>query len=75
MKLSASLPDDAVGFLDEYARSHGMSTRSSVLLKAVRLLRDSELGGDYAEAWNEWAKADEDEAWNITTGDGLSDES
>lgn len=70
MKLSVSLPDEDVEFLDAYARARGYDSRSSVLHKAVRLLRASELGGDYEEAWSEWA-AEDAEAWETTTGDGL----
>jgi Arc/MetJ-type ribon-helix-helix transcriptional regulator len=71
MKLSVSLPDEDVDFLDAHARAHGLSTRSSVLRRAVRLLRDSELGNDYADAWEEWASSGEAEAWEVTAGDGL----
>ena len=70
MKLSVSLPDEDVGFLDAYARGQGFPSRSAVLQKAVRLLRSSELGGDYAGAWAEWAGSGEAEAWEATAGDG-----
>lgn len=35
MKLSVSLPEDVVGFIDEYARRHGMSSRSAVIHRAI----------------------------------------
>ena len=41
MKVSVSLPDDDVEFLDAYARSQGIESRSAVVHKAVRLLRAS----------------------------------
>ena len=71
MKLSASLPDEDVEFLDAYARSHRLDSRSSALRRAVRLLREAELGGDYADAWDEWNSAGEHEAWDRSVGDGL----
>ena len=71
MKLSASLPDEDVEFLDAYAQAHGLTTRSSVLQRAVRLLRDAELGGAYGDAWEEWASSGEAGAWDATVGDGL----
>lgn len=70
MKLSVSLPDEDVEFLDEYARARGYDSRSSVVHKAVRLLRASELGSAYEDAWSEWA-VDEAEVWETATGDGL----
>jgi Arc/MetJ-type ribon-helix-helix transcriptional regulator len=44
MKLSVSLPDEDVEFLDAYANEQGFPSRSAVLHKAVRLLRGAELG-------------------------------
>jgi hypothetical protein len=64
VKIGVILSEGDVSFLDEYAGSHGLPTRSSVLLRAVRLLRESELGCDYAEAWDEWAEAGEGDAWD-----------
>jgi Arc/MetJ-type ribon-helix-helix transcriptional regulator len=66
-----SLPDEDVEFLDHYARTQGYESRSAVVHKAVRLLRASELGGDYADAWNEWSESGNAEAWDTVVGDGL----
>jgi Arc/MetJ-type ribon-helix-helix transcriptional regulator len=71
MKVSVSLPDDDVDFLDSYADSQGFASRSAVVHKAVRLLRASELGPAYEDAWDEWSKEDAD-AWESTAKDGLS---
>ena len=38
MKVSVSLPDEDVEFLDAYARSQGLASRSATVHKAVRLL-------------------------------------
>ena len=72
MKLSVSLPDEDVDFLDQYARTQGYASRSAVVHKAVRLLRASELGTDYADAWNEWSESGDIEAWDAVAGDGLA---
>lgn len=69
--MSVSLPDDDVHFLDEYARAQGVGSRSAVLHKAVRLLRASELGPAYADAWQEWDDSGEQEVWSAATDDGL----
>lgn len=71
MKVSVSLPDDDVQFLDSYAKEQGFDSRSAVLHKAVRLLRAAELGGDYEDAWREWATADDSHLWETVTADGL----
>jgi Arc/MetJ-type ribon-helix-helix transcriptional regulator len=72
MKLSVSLADEDVEFLDAYARSRGMPSRSAVLQRAVRLLRASELGPAYGDAWEEWAAEPDAELWDATIADGLT---
>ena len=71
MKLSVSLPDQDVEFIDEYASEHGVDSRSAVVHRAVRLLRASELGESYAAAWEEWEATDAAD-WESTLADGLS---
>ena len=72
MKVSVSLPDEDVDFLDGYATAQGFSSRSAVVHKAVRLLRASELGPAYEDAWSEWSSGDYAETWESTVSDGLS---
>jgi Arc/MetJ-type ribon-helix-helix transcriptional regulator len=72
MKVSVSLPDEDVDFLDAYASSQGFASRSAVVHKAVRLLRASELGPAYEDAWTEWTTGDEAAAWEPTASDGLN---
>lgn len=71
MKLSVSIPDEDVEFIDRYASEHAVPSRSGVVKRALFLLRANELGEFYAEAWDEWTKADGD-AWEATAGDGLT---
>ncbi len=71
MKLSVSLSGGDVEFIDRYAAEHAVESRSGVVQRAVGLLRASELGDDYAAAWDEW-EASEDGGWESTVGDGLS---
>jgi Arc/MetJ-type ribon-helix-helix transcriptional regulator len=70
MKLSVSLPDDDVAFIDEYATEHGVDSRSGVVHRAVSLLRAIELGEAYEAAWSDW-ESTEAEVWETTAGDGL----
>lgn len=71
MKLSVSISDPDVEFIDSYAAEHGVESRSQVVQRAVALLRASELGDAYAAAWDEWADSDDAGAWEATSADGL----
>jgi Arc/MetJ-type ribon-helix-helix transcriptional regulator len=71
MKLSVSLPDEDVEFLDAYAAERGFPSRSAVVHKAVRLLKSSELSTAYEDAWDQWATTGEADAWEATAADGL----
>ena len=71
MKVSVSLPEDDVEFLDSYAQAQGIESRSAVLHKAVGLLRASQLGNAYEEAWASWSASGDAEAWEAAVADGL----
>lgn len=71
MKLSVSISPVDVEFIDRYASEHGVESRSGVVQRAVSLLRASELGDDYAAAWDEWESSDA-ETWGVTVADGIS---
>ena len=73
MKLSVSLPDEDVEFLDDYAREQGVESRSAVVHRAVRLLRATELTGSYEDAWAEWASSPDAAGWDATSADGVAD--
>lgn len=71
MKVSVSLPDEDVEFLDAYASAQGFSSRSAVVHKAVRLLRGSELDAAYEEAFSEWEESGLEKDWESTVADGI----
>jgi Arc/MetJ-type ribon-helix-helix transcriptional regulator len=71
MKVSVSLPQEDVQFLDAYAREQGFGSRSAALHQAVRLLRAAELGDAYQGAWQEWRDDGSDAVWALTSADGL----
>jgi Arc/MetJ-type ribon-helix-helix transcriptional regulator len=71
MKVSVSLPEEDVAFLDEYAQSQGIQSRSAVVHRAVGLLRASELGDAYEDAFSSWSDDGEASAWETVAGDGL----
>lgn len=70
MKLSVSMSDEDVEFLDHYAAEHGVESRSAVVQRAVSLLRTTELADDYAAAWKEWSTSEAD-LWEPVVGDGV----
>jgi Arc/MetJ-type ribon-helix-helix transcriptional regulator len=72
MKLSVSLSDKDVEFIDQYATEHGVESRSGVVQRAVWQLRATELGDDYTAAWDEWNSSDR-EVWDSAIADGVSD--
>jgi len=72
MKISVSLPDEDVEFLDELADSKGFHSRSAVVHTAVKMLRSSTLGDAYTAAWAEWEASDDASDWELTAGDGIS---
>jgi Arc/MetJ-type ribon-helix-helix transcriptional regulator len=73
MKLSVSLPEDDVTFVDEYSEKTGMASRSSVIHKAIMLLRETSLQDAYAAAFEEWESGGEARLWEEIVGDGVAD--
>jgi Arc/MetJ-type ribon-helix-helix transcriptional regulator len=71
MKVSISLPDGDVAFLDAYASENGLESRSAAVQKAVRALRDTGLEAAYTEAFAEWEGTEDAALWEATVADGL----
>lgn len=67
-KVSVSLSEADLSYLDGQTLSGRYASRSAALQDAIRKLRESELADAYAEAFGEW----HDEAWDGAVGDGLS---
>ncbi|MGH7862236.1 MAG: ribbon-helix-helix domain-containing protein [Candidatus Dormibacteraceae bacterium] len=71
MKLSVSLPEEDVRFLDEYAHRQGIQSRSAALHRAVRLLRTAGLSSAYEDAWDGWSRSNDADLWESASADGL----
>jgi Arc/MetJ-type ribon-helix-helix transcriptional regulator len=71
MKVSVSLPDEDVEFLDAYAQAQGFPSRSAVLHKAVRLLRGIELAPAYEDAFASWEASEDAADWDATVSDSI----
>jgi Arc/MetJ-type ribon-helix-helix transcriptional regulator len=73
MKLSVSMHDDDLAFLDDYAKRHNIASRSGALRQAVRALRDVDLQDAYVGAWEEWRKSDDSRLWDEALADGFGE--
>jgi hypothetical protein len=71
MKLSVSLPQEDLDFLDAFAQERGIDSRSAAIQKAIDFLRASQLGPAYAAAWKDWLAAGDSLEWDTTINDGL----
>jgi Arc/MetJ-type ribon-helix-helix transcriptional regulator len=67
VKVSVSIPDDDLAYLDTQTLAGRYPSRSAALHDAIRMLRESELADAYAEAFAEW----QDDAWDAASADGL----
>jgi len=72
MKLRVNLSESDVAFLDGYIHSHGLASRSTVVQKAVRMMRCAELTDAYSDTFNEWTNSDDAGLWDTIAVDGLS---
>jgi Arc/MetJ-type ribon-helix-helix transcriptional regulator len=71
-KVSVSLDDQDVEFLDYQTAQGRFPSRSAGVAAGVRLLRDLDLADSYAEAFAEWNAAESDRLWDSTAGDGIA---
>jgi Arc/MetJ-type ribon-helix-helix transcriptional regulator len=71
MKLSVSLPDTDVGFLDQVSEERNLPSRSAAVSAAVEALRNELLSEQYAAAFQEWEESGQAADWNVTVADGL----
>jgi hypothetical protein len=71
MKVSVSISEEDVVFLDEYARATGAGSRSAAVQRAIQLLRHAQLFGAYEAAWIEWPEGGDADGWEATVADGL----
>ena len=71
-KVSLSLDERDVVFLDEETLGGRFPSRSAAVHEAVRLLRESLLADAYAEAYGEWNESGEEGAWDAASLDGIA---
>ena len=71
MKISVSVPEPDVAYLDAYAAANDLGSRSAAVHHAVDALRRIGLALAYEDAWNEWDATDAAATWDATAADGL----
>ena len=67
MKISISLVDDDIAFLDQEAEIYG--SRSAAISAAIRSLRERLMVDAYRESFAEWAESGDSEAWDRAADD------
>lgn len=71
MKLSVSLPEAQVAFLDRYRQQHGLASRSEVVRVALKLLQDRMLEEEYRAAGEKWQRSEDAALWDGAVDSGL----
>lgn len=74
MKLSVSLPEEEVCFLDDYRQTAHLESRSAAVHVAVRQLRESLLAQEYTQMFSDADYLNDTSVWDVTSMDGLTDE-
>ena len=69
-KLSVSLSESDVEYIDELARNRS-GNRSAAIHDLVRIARERAAISDYAMANDEWIDSGESRAWEAVETDGL----
>ncbi|AZI41463.1 ribbon-helix-helix protein, CopG family [Deinococcus psychrotolerans] len=64
-RVTVSLPSNLATYLDEYQKSHKLSSRSEAVAQAIEALREKQLAEEYAE----YARSGE--FVDLENGDGL----
>ena len=70
-KLSVSLSESDLEFIDELARSQS-GNRSAAIHDLVRIARERAAVSDYARANDEWIDSGESRAWQTADSDSLA---
>jgi len=71
MKVSISLSDEDLEFVDSQTRAGRYPTRSAAVQAAIRIMRDREHVDSYAAAWDEWDSSGDSAIWDAAADDGI----
>jgi Arc/MetJ-type ribon-helix-helix transcriptional regulator len=67
LKISVSLPDEDLEFLDSFRQANGLLSRSAVVHLAIYMLRGAQLTSSYEAAWGEWQDTPESADWAVAS--------
>lgn len=71
MKVSVSIPEQDLRFLDDYVVDKGLGSRSAGVHEAIGALRQMALTLEAEQAIVDWYDSGEAEVWDVTVADGL----
>jgi hypothetical protein len=74
IKLSVSVDQNFLPFIERYQQDHTVRTKSEVIERALNLLRKAELEAAYCEAGREWRENPDAALWENVVADGLEAE-
>jgi putative addiction module CopG family antidote len=74
MKVSISLSDDDLAFIDEQTAAGIYASRSAAMAAGIRRLRELASLPQYLEDFLEWENSGEAALWETAVADGLDDE-
>lgn len=72
-RFSVSISDEIAQFVQNYQDEQKISSRSEVIERALKLLREKELQKAYYEAGQEWLNSEDSTLWENTITDELAD--
>ena len=71
--INVRIDSGLASFMQDYKIKKGISTKSEVVERALKALRDIELKNAYEQAMQEWVDSEEHELWDKTVADGLNE--
>ncbi len=71
--INVRIDSGLASFMLDYKLKKGISTKSEVVERALKTLRDVELKEAYKQAMEEWVDSGEHKLWDKVVGDGLDE--
>ncbi len=72
-RFSISVSREIARFVETYQQKNDVKSRSEVIERALKLLREKELQQAYYEAGQEWLAGEDADLWESTSADGIAE--
>ena len=72
-RFSVSISREIAQFVETYQQENDVKSRSEVIERALKLLREKELQQAYYEAGQEWLASEDAALWESASADGLAE--